>query len=185
MNRFVAEFIGESNLCMRVLPQAVRQRCSIRGLTSCRSQKHDSEIGCCPPYAIELQHASINPTVSGENPGVVYLWSTLKYFVRLDNWLDRFAGGRLDTRRFFLKATVVASCRRRTFTSFNVSALKAYARSEAAAAGRAAAVFSGRCSSIRWLAFCCSASRALASSVREALFDGFYVTSWSTRSASR
>ena len=106
VNRFVADFIGESNLLhartTAIGDAAVLDDGVLTALPERR--KADSEIGLLiRPEAIELQHASTNPTgFQGTIHEVVYLGSTLKYFVRLDN------GSTVIARRSFGHTPVFA-----------------------------------------------------------------------------
>lgn len=114
VNRFVADFIGESNLLhARTTANgeaAVLDDGVLTPLPERRSA--DSDIGLLiRPEAIELQHACINQTgFPGTIQEVVYLGSTLKYFVRLDNGSAVIARRSFGQQPVFVKGDgIVAS----------------------------------------------------------------------------
>ena len=89
VNRFVADFIGESNLLhARTTANGDAAFLDDGAITVLPDRRTaDSEIGLLiRPEAIQMQHATTDTTgFHGTVEEVVYLGSTLKYFVRLDS----------------------------------------------------------------------------------------------------
>jgi len=99
VNRFVADFIGESNLLHATIDGAGRTALLDNGFSIpiARPATPGSEIGLLlRPEAIEVSPDAEPNGYPGVIEESVYLGSTLKYFVRLDNGL------RLAVRRSYL-----------------------------------------------------------------------------------
>ncbi len=94
VNRFVADFIGESNL-MHARTDATGTTAALDSGVSVllpAPASPDSEVGLLlRPEAIALAPATASGGFSGVIDEMVYLGSTLKYFVRLDNGLALIA----------------------------------------------------------------------------------------------
>jgi spermidine/putrescine ABC transporter ATP-binding subunit len=106
VNRFVADFIGESNLLHARIDGDGRSAMLDNGVAVAlpRAAQAGTEIGLLVrPEAIELVPPNAAGGLAGIVDEVVYLGSTLKYFVRLDNGLKllarrNFGGGALPGR---------------------------------------------------------------------------------------
>jgi spermidine/putrescine ABC transporter ATP-binding subunit len=106
VNRFVADFIGESNLLHARIDGNVRSATLDNGVAVPlpREAASGAEIGLLVrPEAIELAPEADAAGFPGVIDEVVYLGSTLKYFVRLDNGLKllarrNFTGGAVPGR---------------------------------------------------------------------------------------
>jgi spermidine/putrescine ABC transporter ATP-binding subunit len=106
VNRFVADFIGESNLLHARIDGDVRLATLDNGVAVPlpRAAPAGAEIGLLlRPEAIEVAPDGAAGGYPGVIDEVVYLGSTLKYFVRLDNGLKllarrNFTGGAVPGR---------------------------------------------------------------------------------------
>lgn len=113
VNRFVADFIGESNLLHAHTTENGDVALLDNGAIAVLPERRDAncEIGLLiRPEAIELQHASPAATgFKGKVEEVVYLGSTLKYFVRLDNGATVIARRSFGQQPIFAKGDPVAA----------------------------------------------------------------------------